>query len=74
MENKNKYKYQNNDFDQKGLEAKLEKDNLLLKDQIHKLQETIKNLKYDVPQTEETVDEESSRSNEKGKFKIYRSQ
>jgi hypothetical protein len=71
MENKNKYKYQNNDFDQKGLEAKLEKDNILLKDQIQKLQETIKNLKYDVPQTEETVDEESNRSNEKGNFKIY---
>lgn len=74
MDNKNKYKYQNNDFDQKGLEAKLEKDNLLLKDQIQKLQDTIKNLKYDVPQTEETVDEESNRSTEKGKFQIYRSQ
>ena len=72
MENKIKYKYKSNDFDQKGLEAKLEKDNILLRDQINKLQDTIKNLKYDIPQTEETVDDDSSRCNEKGICKLFK--
>jgi hypothetical protein len=57
MDHKNKHK--NNEFDQADLEAKLEKDNKLLKDQIQRLQDTIKNLKYEVPQTEETIDENS---------------
>jgi len=37
----------------------LKKDNIVLKDQIYRLQETIKNLKYDVRQTDETLEENS---------------
>ena len=68
MDNKSKYKYKNCEINQKDLEDKLEKDNILLKDQIHKLQDTIKNLKYDVPATEETIEEMSTKPNKTNNY------